>query len=267
MLSEDFVVLFGAEVGEELYEYYLENEKFNPQALWGFVSEAINRPSISLDESKKVDLCSFPTKTWKEISQTGRLLRRGSIIFLGYDPVSNTPSELKKLYDVLLVAEEAEALQAKLKKRRSKKLSPLKSPFICKYCWRDIEQGGVCELHKAGMSERKKADRRKNLLPKQLKEVRFEMRRTEHPYNSFSSLKAWADKNRVSFEDKSKLLELLDGREGVNYSVGYLVEKQCAILNMDSSEILDPERLLTAVLVRAEAYLRADAIVVSKKGG
>ena len=242
-----------------------KNTRFNPQTLWGYISENIKRAPIDHPNDDEIDLCSFPSSTWREIAETGRMLRRNSEAIFGFDPSTQKPPELQHLYDVLLVAEDAEMLQKKLKKIRVKKQQALHIGSTCKYCWRDIDIGSWCELHAPSTAERKKADRRMKLYSDQLTKVRIELKQSGSIETTFTYLNRWAEKNDVSLENKSLLLERLDGRGSTDYSISYLLQKQCSLLNLEPHQIQNHENLVIAVLLRAEAYLRADALVISRK--
>lgn len=259
-----FCILYGNYAGVTLFNSY--DQKFTPRVLWSLIKN-------ETDGFSDIDIGSFPGATWEEIAQTGHLLRRNSEAIFGYNPDTNNPKGLENLYDLQLIAEEAEGLKQKLNKRRTKKLKPLHTAFTCNYCWREINSGKWCEYHTAGTSERKKADRRVEPYREQLGLVRLELHKNKQSYDTFKYLKNWATINEINSDDWPALLKELDGRENIDYSVSNLRKKQHQIFMSEHysdpkhalAKFEDASVLLKAVLMRAEAYLRADVIVVSKK--
>lgn len=271
-MKSDLIILFGEAIGRALGGYIEENQVINPQCLWGFIREHIERCEF-LDDLTVEQLVRVPPNSWDELAHFGKFNRCYLDVFLDYDSFENMPCKLFELHQVFLVAEEALMLRSKFKKMRVTKLPKIIPASVCKYCWRETENNEICEVHGHGTAARKRADRAMKYYSDILTQLKLELIRNNRKKKTsekmgnvweekevYVHLNRWAKENGVAFSDKSKLLESLDGT-GTSYGLDVLRDKQEKLLRGLQLSSKKPQLLLDAVLLRAEAFLRAEDIV------
>lgn len=259
--------------------FYLEDNigetSITPSIIWGFIKETTDRSL--LEEADLLWLSGISPKTWNQLHSVGKQFRKTSYALSDYDPLTREPVEKESLYNVIMVAEQAEAIKISLTSPRLKPSGRLVPAGVCKYCWRELFQSPIsdkgrkqqtCIVHRHGEPARKRADRAMKKYPEIHTELMTSYNKGSRIDDLLTNLRAWAQVNEIDFSHKSEILEKYDGRIGVNYSIDALVENQIILL---SSELPigqgHQSRMLDAVLLRAEEFLNAEKKVRSNSGG